>query len=237
MSRRLVSCLLVFAMLGGLGCSVGTLLVRAPTPTRQPTKTPRPTYTFTPNWTPTRMPTMTATRTPLATDTPPPTDIPAATTTPEAPTDTPEPAEPPPPADTPTASAPTATPTPQFPFTITPYPFDTQGALETRVTAYVVDVIDASTGHFKDLYEYQVKLIDPLGGEHMSNMSGGKNHTTGEGLGNDRWFNAEVKFSPYTPGHYKAWLGKDGVQQSAAIEFDLSASPTQYMHLDFFMNH
>ncbi len=238
MKRRLIPCLLLLALLSTLGCSVGTLLVRAPTPTSRPTKTPRPTFTFTPNWTPTRLPTMTGTPTPIPTDTPVPTN------TPEAPTDTPvppeepaEPAEPPPPADTPTPEEPTATPTPEFAFTFEAFTFDTQGALETRVTAYVVEVFDASVGHFKDMYDYQVTLIDPSGAEHLSNMSGGKNHTIGEGLGNDRWFNVEVKFSPYTPGHYKAWLVKDGVQQSPVVEFDMSPSPTQYEHIDFQLNH
>ena len=238
-TSRLRPALLLFALLGSLGCSVGTLLVRAPTPTRVPTKTPRATYTYTPNWTPTRMPTMTLT------PTVPPTKTPLPTNTPELPTTAPEPtvpepiapAEPPPPADTATPEAPTATPTPQFVFTVTPFTFDTQGAVETRVTAFIVEVFDASVGSFQDLYDYQVKMIDPSGGEHDSNMSGGKNHTIGEGLGNDRWFNAEVKFSPYTPGHYKAWLLKDGVQQSPAIEFDMSPSPTQYVHLDIFKNH
>jgi hypothetical protein len=115
--------------------------------------------------------------------------------------------------------------------------FNTGGALETRVTALVIEVFDASVGYYKDLYDYQVKLIDPMGGEHMSNMSGGKNHTTGPGLGDDRWFNCEVKFSPYTPGHYKAWLVKDGVQLSPVVEFDMSASPTQYVHIDFRLDH
>ena len=240
-TARLRPALLLFALLGSLGCSVGTLLVRAPTPTRVPTKTPRATYTYTPNWTPTRMPTMTPTPTLPPTGTPLPTNMPELpTTAPEPTTAMPEaiePAEPPPPADTATPEAPTATPTPQFVFTVTPFTFDTQGAVETRVTAFIVEVFDASTGSFQDLYDYQVKLIDPTGGEHQSNMSGGKNHTIGEGLGNDRWFNSEVKFSPYTPGHYKAWLVKDGVQQSPAIEFDMSPSPTQYVHLDIFKNH
>jgi hypothetical protein len=235
MKSKMLVPLLSLALMSSLGCSVGALLVRAPTPTMQPTKTPRPTFTFTPDWTPTRMPTMTPTTTPTETPTPVPTDTPVAPT--ETPTDTPEPEEPPPPEDTPTPSEPTATPTPQYRFTVTPYIFNTASALETRVTAYVVEIFDASTGHFKDMYDYQVKLIDPMGGEHMSNMSGGRNHTTGPGLGDDRWFNTEVKFSPYTPGHYKAWLVKDGEQQSPAIEFDMSATPTQYVHLDFFLNH
>lgn len=235
--RALIPWLLLFVLLGSLGCSVGTLIVRAPTPTRQPTRTPRPTFTFTPNWTPTRVPTLTPTPTQTPTETPIPTETVTPTPVPEEVFEPPEPAEPPPPQDTPTPEPPTATPTPPYPFATEVFVFDTQGALETRVTAYVVEVFDASTGHFKDLWDYQIVLIDPMGGEHLSNMSGGKNHTVGPGLGNDRWFNTEVKFSPYTPGHYKAWLVKDGVQQSPVVEFDMSPSPTQYVHIDFLLKH
>jgi hypothetical protein len=235
--------LLAVTLVGSLSCSVGKLLVQVPTPTIEPTKTPRPTFTFTPNWTPTPLPTPTATNTPL-----PPTDTPTpeATLTPaeataeiEPPTDTPPPPPtntpvPQSPTDTPTPELPTPTPTPQYPFTITPYIHNTGSALETRVTAHVVKEIDFSVGEYTSLTDYQVVLVDPLGGEHLSNMSGGKNHSTGEGLGDDHWFNTEVKVSPYTPGTYRAWLVKDGVQQSPEIEFTLAASPFQYVHLDIF---
>ncbi len=229
-------------LVGGLSCSLGTLLVQAPTPTRLSTKTPRPTFTFTPNWTPTRMPTATVTPTvppPTATPVPPPTATPGkkekAPPTPapaeEEDSPTPRPAKPKPTAE------PTATPAQQYAFTVTPYKFDTGSAVETRVTEYVIEVFDASTGQFEDLLGYQFELVDPSGTEHLSNMSGGRNHTTGEGLGDDRWFNAEAKIAPYMPGHYKAWLVKDGVQQSPVIEFDLAAQPYQYIHLDFFKPH
>jgi hypothetical protein len=136
--------------------------------------------------------------------------------------------------DTPTPEQPTATPTPQYPFTVTPYIHDTGSALETRVTAHVVKEIDFSTGSYDTLNGYQVVLVDPLGQQHQSNMSGGRNHSTGEGLGDDHWFNTEVKVAPYTPGTYRAWLVKDGVQQSPEFEFTLAASPFQYIHLDIF---
>ena len=109
--------------------------------------------------------------------------------------------------------------------------------METRVTAYVVKVKDASSGSFDILSDYQVALVDPQGREHLSNMSGGRNHSTGPGLGDDHWFNTEVKVSPYTPGTYRARLVKDGVQLSPEIEFTLAASPFQYVHLDFFQYH
>jgi hypothetical protein len=232
----------MMALVGIMGCSVGRLLVRVPTPTAEPTKTPRPTFTFTPNWTPTPTPTPTFTLTPVPpTDTPTPEATPTleeATAEAELPTDTPPPPPtntpvPQPPPNTPTPEPPTATPTPQYPFTITPYIHDSGLALETRVTAHVVKEQDFSTGAYESLVGYQVVLIDPIGGEHLSNMSGGKNHSTGAGLGDDHWFNTEVKVAPYTPGTYRVWLVKDGVQQSPEFEFTLSASP-QYIHLDIF---
>jgi hypothetical protein len=242
--KTLTSLWLVIVLAGSLSCSFGRLLVQVPTATPAPTKTPRPTFTFTPYLTPTLLPTSTSTSTPI-----PPTETltPAPTQTSEAATGEPEspptapPPQPPtntpvpqPPTDTPTPEAPTATPTPQFPFTIAPYIHNTGSAVETRVTAHVVKEIDFSTGSYDTLTDYQVVLVDPTGQEHLSNMSGGRNHSTGEGLGDDHWFNTEVKVSPYTPGTYRAYLVKDGVQQSPEIEFTLAASPYQYVHLDIF---
>ena len=98
----------------------------------------------------------------------------------------------------------------------------------------MVKEIDFNTGAYDTLGGYQVVLVDPQGRENLSNMSGGKNHSTGEGLGDDHWFNTEVKVSPYTPGTYRAWLVKDGTRQSPEYEFTLSTSPYQYIHLDIF---
>lgn len=232
-------------VVGSLGCSFGRLLVRMPTPTPVPTKTPRPTFTFTPYVPPTPMPMPTSTFTPVpATETltPMPTPTPQeATAEPEPPTATPQPPPPPTntpvpqlPTDTPTPELPTATPTPQYAFIITPYIHDTGSAVETRVTAHVVKEIDFSVGSYDTLTGYQVVLVDPLGQEHLSGLSGGRNHSTGEGLGDDHWFNTEVKVAPYTPGTYRTWLVKDGVQQSSEVEFSMAASPYQYVHLDIF---
>lgn len=244
--KSLPGLLLVLALAGSLGCSVGTLLVQLPTPTPEPTKTPRPTFTFTPNWTPTLLPTPTATFTavpPTATSTPeaPPTpEEPTAeaeppTATPPPPTQTPVPQ---PPTDTPTPEPPTATPTPEYPFVVKNVSIhDTGSAVESRVTALVIEIFDESVGQFSDLYDYQVVLVDPFGAEHLSNLSGGKNHSTGPGLGDDHWFNTEVKISPYTPGTYRAWLVRGGVQLSPEVEFTMAASPLQYVHLDFWMYH
>lgn len=98
----------------------------------------------------------------------------------------------------------------------------------------MVKEIDFSVGSYDTLTGYQVVLVDPLGQEHLSGLSGGRNHSTGEGLGDDHWFNTEVKVAPYTPGTYRTWLVKDGVQQSSEVEFSMAASPYQYVHLDIF---
>jgi len=240
--RSLPGLLLVTILAGSLGCSVGRLLVQVPTPTVQPTKTPRPTFTFTPDWTPTPLPTPTPTETlvpPTDTPTPQATETPTAvveTPTPTSVSPTNTPAPPPPPANTPTPEAPTATPTPQYPFVIKNITkHGTGSSLESRVTAHIIEVYNESAGEYSDLYDYQVVLVDPLGGEHLSNLSGGKNHSTGEGLGDDHWFNTEVKVAPYMPGAYRAWVVRGGVQQSPVAEFTMAASPFEYVHLDFWI--
>lgn len=102
--------LALLILLAVLGCSCGTLVGQAPTPTPTPTRTLKPTFT----------PIPTASPTPTATDTPVPTDTPTPT---ETPTNTPIPTPTPtsPPAATPTPQPPTATPTPKPP-TPTPKP-------------------------------------------------------------------------------------------------------------------
>jgi len=230
------SLLLVAALLASLGCSVGTLLVRVPTLTPRPTRTPRPTFTFTPNWTPTPSPSPTATVTPVpptatltpaATQTPTPAPTatrarrPTNTPAPEVPTDTPTPAPP---------TQPAATPTPQYAFVVKESSVENIGgiALETRVTAFVTVCKDVSKGYCDCGDSYQIALVDPAGQEHLSNLSGGKNHTLGPSLGGDHWFNVEVKFPPYTPGPYKARVVKDGVQQSPEVEFTLPGTTAYF---------
>lgn len=242
-NKTAFSLLLMVLVLASISCSVGTLLVRAPTPTLQATRTPRPTFTFTPDWTPTSTPTQTftpspvpptPTQTPEATPTPevPPTDVPTDTPVPP-PTNTPGP--PPPPTDTPVPEGPTATPVPEYPYTVTPHIHDTGSEVETRVTAFVTEIEDASKGIHHHQIGYQIMLIDPTGAEHLSGLSGGINESTGGG--DNHLFNVEVKVSPYMAGHYRAWLVFNGVQQSPEIEFDMAGQPYQYVHLDFFLYH
>jgi hypothetical protein len=115
--RPIVIFLLATLLLGGgLGCSVGRLIVRAPTETPTPVRTPRPTFTPTPDWTATPTSTPTPTNTLIPTATPTPVDTPTP-----APSDTPLPTEtrpPPPPTDTPAPTEILPTPTPAYEFTL-----------------------------------------------------------------------------------------------------------------------
>ena len=223
--------LLIAALLTGLGCSVGTLLVRAPTPTIQPTKTPRPTFTFTPDWTPTLMPTLTATATPEA---PTETPTPLPTDTPMPPTNTPGP--PPPPADTPTPEPPTDTPTPEYivAFNITKYIHDTGSPIQTRITAAIVKEYAPSRGHALGWLGAQLMVVDPQSAEHLSDPIPVTQIIPSTAGGDAHHMNVEMKISPYIPGHYKAWVVINGKQESPVVEFDMAASPNQYVHIDFF---
>ncbi len=100
--------------------------------------------------------------------------------------------------------------------------------METRITAWMIIIKDESRGEFDCADSYQIALVDPSGREHLSNLSGGRNHTIGFGLGGDHWFNAEVKFAPYTPGLYKARVVKDGVQLSPVVEFTLPSTTAYF---------
>ncbi len=97
MDRRRVLTLLLFIGLlaASLGCSIGELLVRSPTPVPTATKTPRPTFTPTPQGLVLEQPAL-GVEVVAATPTEPP-----PTPTPEPPTDTPVPPTPVPPTPTP----------------------------------------------------------------------------------------------------------------------------------------
>lgn len=226
--------------MSGLGCSLGTLLVRVPTPTATPTKTPRLTFTPTPNWSPTPLPTDTPTFTPeppTPTDTPPaPTDTPAPveapTDTPPPPTDTPVPA-PAQPTSTPTPAPPTATPAPSYAFIAVACSHPTGSPTFTRITAAAIEIINASAGEFKALPGYQLKVIGPAG-ERLSEISGpGLADSTTPGTGDNHFMNMKVEIPPYSPGTYRAYLVQGDQQVSPAVELNFTADPLQYIHIDF----
>jgi len=107
--------LVFLILLAVLGCSFGSLLGQAPTPTATPTRTLKPTFTVAPTDTPTPLLTPSPTSTLVVpSPTPMPTFTPTFTPAPPTPT------SPPPTATrvpaTPTPSPPTATPTPSFPY-------------------------------------------------------------------------------------------------------------------------
>jgi hypothetical protein len=195
------------------------------TPPPAPTNTPlpTPTYTMVPTWTP--QPTLTPTATPVPTNTP-------------VPTPTPKPR----PRKVQSAATPTPTPTPvpQYRFTGNPVTFDTGGPQMTRVTGMIWKIIDVNTHHYDAEPNFQMRLVDPNGGVHMSDVSGlGGADSTCPKCGDNRRMNCKVEFAPYTPGMYHVTLIQtwDGGQASNEVTFNLAASPPQYVHIDFLPNN
>lgn len=240
----LIIAILLLAM--GLGCSAGTLLVKAPLPTATPTKTPRP--IFTPTLIPTETSTVTPTPspTPIPTETPtlPPTDTPVPQEQPQQPapeaippTNTPKPAAPAAPAAPapPTATpAPTNTPVPSFACQAESFIHPTGSAGQTRFTALVWKG-DKSTGFGAGQPGYVLKVVGPTG-EFTSEVSGpGQTDSTAPGTGDNHYMNMKVEIPPYTPGVYKVAIYKDGQQFSSTVEFNYTASPMQYGHIQCIM--
>lgn len=222
-----------------LGCSVGALLVQAPTPTVPVNKTRQPTFTITPiktaTPTPSATPTETSTATPSPTQTP--TEPPSPENTVAAPAQPPaalvEPAAPAEPPPTPTPVEPTATPTPAFPFNVVYYQHDTGSAGETRITGWIR--LDIGPGQFKTLSNFQIKALAPDGNTYLSEPSGsGTADSTSPGTGDNHRMNTKLEFRPYTPGLYKIQLVEGGVQVSPEIEITLNTEPRQYTHFEFF---
>jgi hypothetical protein len=219
-----------------LGCSVGALLVQAPTPTPLPHKTPKPTFTLTPFYTPTRTPTPTFT--PTSTETPTPSPTPTETPEAIAPAAAAQPvsvapAQPVEPPPTPTPEEPMATPTPAFPFNVVYFQHDTGSPGETRITGWIR--LDLGPGRFKSLADFQMKVLAPNGVEYLSELSGpGATDSTVPGTGDNHLMNTKLEIRPYTPGVYKVFLVEGGLQVSPEIELNLSAEPRQYVHFDFF---
>ena len=235
--KSLPALLLGIVVVTSLSCSVGRLLVKAPTPTMVPTKTPRPTFTFTPYYTPTPLPTPTMTDTPLP---PTVTPTPEPTATPEAvavqPTNTPPPPPPvdtlppPPPADTPTPEPPTATPAPAYPFVCQLITHPTGNPQFTYITGSVHKWVDQSQGNAAAQTGYVLVIVSPAG-EYTSTVSGpGTTDSRGPGLGDNHAMNMKVEFAPYTPGDYRGYLALDGQQASNEIQFTMPTDPMTYAH-------
>jgi hypothetical protein len=189
-----------------------------PTVTREPT----PTNTRVPTWTPSPTYTPTATRIPTDTPVPTPTDTPA----------------PPPPAQGAASAAgpaaPTPTPTPEFDYDVLVETFDTGAPQTTRVTGMVWKVLSVNLSLYDGEPGYQMRVVDPNGKVHLSDVSGtGGADSTCRDCGDNRKMNMKVELRPYLPGSYRVSLVRDETQMSREVEFTLAASPQQYVHVNF----
>lgn len=196
--------------------------VYPPTLTSTPTRPPTPTNTRVPTWTPSPTYTPTATRVPTDTPVPTPTHTPAPPPPGQAPGPAPEPA------------APSPTPTPEFPFDAVAEVFDTGTPQTTRVTGMAWKVINVSMALYDGEPGYQMRLVDPNGGVHLSDVSGlGGTDSTCRDCGDNRRMNMKIELRPYVPGAYRVVLVQGEKQVSREVEFSLAASPQQYVHVNF----
>lgn len=200
----------------GLGEPAGVPQIVAP-PTHTPL--PTPTNTRVPTWTPSPTYTPTATRVP--TDTPVPT-----------PTHTPPPA----PASASVSAPATSTPTPahEFPFDAMLRVSDTGTPQITRVTGMVWKIVDVNMAMYTGEPGYRMRLVDPHGRVHMSDVSGtGGTDSTCYDCGDNQKMNMKVEFPPYVPGTYRVTLMWEEKQMSPEVEFTLAVNPLQYVHVHF----
>jgi hypothetical protein len=196
-----------------------------PTYTSTPTRPPTPTNTRVPTWTPS--PTRTPTVTRVPTDTP----VPTPTSTSPAP---------PPSGDADSgASAPAPapavpTPTPEFPFEAMVRVFDTGAPQMTRVTGMVWKIVDINLALYDAEPGYQMRLVDPSGRVHLSDVSGiGSTDSTCRDCGDNSRMNMKIEIPPYLPGTYHLTLVQEETQMSQEVEFTLAANPQQYVHVNF----
>jgi hypothetical protein len=191
-------------------------------PSATAVKPPTPTNTRVPTWTPSPTYTPTATRVP--------TDTPVPTLTPSPP---------PPPTNAVSApelapAAPSPTPTPAFPFEASLKVFDTGTPRLTRVTGMVWKVLSVNLALYDGLPGYRMRLVDPSGEVHVSDVSGlGGTDSTCQACGDNQRMNMKIEVAPYVPGTYKVALMQDDTQVSPEIEFTLADSPQQYVHVSF----
>jgi hypothetical protein len=169
--------------------------VYPPTLTSTPTRFPTATNTRVPTWTPSPTYTPTATRIPTDTPVPTPTDTPTSVPPSGAPASQSE-SQPP---------APTATPTPEFPYEATAEVFDTGTPQTTRVTGMVWRVTSVSLALYDGEPGYQMRLVDPNGGVHLSDVSG-------LGGTDSRNSSLRARYLPGNPGtRGRAKVGRCGV--------------------------
>jgi hypothetical protein len=198
----------------GMGWSLPSTPTPPPTETRQPT----PTNTHVPTWTP--APTYTPTPTRIPTDTPTPTPIPTNTPVPAAVSA----------AAAPKRADPSPTPTPEFPFIARVSTSGTGSPQTTRVTGLVWQGPTLPNG----IAGYQMRLVDPSGAVHLSDMSGpGGADSTCKTCGDNHWMNMKVELAGYQPGAYSVTLVQGEKRVSTEATFALTTKPLQYVHIDF----
>jgi hypothetical protein len=185
------------------------------------TRLPTPTNTRVPTWTPSPTYTPTATRVPTDTPVPTPTQTP-----PPAPTSASTPA--------PTPAVPQPTPTPEFPYDVMLQVFDTGTPQMTRITGMVWRIVDVNVALYEGEPGYQMRLVDPQGGVHLSGVSGiGGTDSTCVGCGDNQRMNMKIEIPHYGPGTYQVSLVRGDEQKSLEKAFTLATSPPQYVHVNF----
>ncbi len=104
----------------------------------------------------------------------------------------------------------------------------------TRITGMVWRIVNLNLAEYEGEPGYQMRLVDPNGGQHLSSVSGiGGTDSTCLGCGDNQRMNMKLEIPPYVPGTYRMMLVREEEQMSPELEFTLGANPQQYVHVDF----
>jgi hypothetical protein len=104
----------------------------------------------------------------------------------------------------------------------------------TRVTGMVWRIISVSMAVYDGEPGYQMRLVDPNGSVHLSDVSGiGGTDSTCRDCGDNQKMNMKVEIRPYVPGTYRVTLVQGDEQKSREVEFTLTPNPQQYVHVNF----
>jgi hypothetical protein len=112
--------------------------------------------------------------------------------------------------------------------------FDTGTPQMTRITGMVWRVTSVTLALYDGEPGYQMRLVDPNGNEHLSDVSGlGGTDSTCRDCGDNQRMNMKVEIRPYVPGTYRVALMQGDERKSREVEFTLAPSPQQYVHVNF----
>jgi hypothetical protein len=104
----------------------------------------------------------------------------------------------------------------------------------TRVTGMVWKIINVNLALYDGEPGYQMRLVDPNGGVHLSDVSGiGGTDSTCRDCGDNRRMNMKIEIRPYVPGTYRVALLYGEEQVSREVELSLVTNPQQYVHVNF----